>query len=400
MLLLPFSAVTGTVNNPNIKNEPLLIDEVPPELFLTQDEYNYLSSFIESHFEGIVEEQAKNIVKNITVYNSEEGYYKLKINNLIKAIETYSYYKIIPDDELKNVSDRYELKQLINAHWDFSGKVFGNLINEIINLIKLRLGWFYRLFSDGGSLFVEGVNLAIAFIDEIQNLEIAKLFTYVVNLIVYIPIYYFSESIKNLFNLNLSGFNQKIDEFINLFSENLTALIQIVEDILITLGEKFQTLVNYISDIGDFVSWLANGDPWEQQITVKGIAFNLFGKPIDGATVICKGISTITNSTGEFEFKVNSSNNSIDSIPPNSWYGIHNCVITISIDGEVLKQTPTKLSYVFSGGEISWPFIILKVKNKVMPFKSVLLEKINIILDRFFTFFLLSFQKYIYNWDF
>ncbi len=76
-----------------------------------------------------------------------------------------------------------------------------------------------------------------------------------------------------------------------------------------------------------------------------------------------------------------------DSFPEFEYYGMHNCQITVSKDGEVLKQTPTILSYAFSGGEINWPFIIPKAKNIDISFRTILIERLNSMMERFHAFF-------------
>ncbi len=392
LLLLPFNAVATSINLPNTDSLSMCSQD-PPELVMTKEQFNFLTSYIEKNFEEENKQQAKDIVNNIVIYNSEEGRYKIDTNNLTEAINFYSYYKVIPNDQLLNVNSKSELKQLINEHWDFSNKIFGKLINEIINIVKPKLGWMYELFYQGGTLFVEGVNLSIGFINQIANLNIAILFTSFVNLIVYIPIYYFSESVKDLFNLNIEGFLTKIQQFTTAFTTELYALIQTVEIILEAFGQTFKNLLSYTSSVGAFVNWIINDDPWKNQITVKGVATNLFGIPLAGATVTCRGINTTTDSNGRFEFTIDPSANSEDSLPSKSWYGLHNCSITISKDGEVLKRTPVKLSYVFSGGEIRWSFFVIKTRNIQTPLRAILLEKLNSILERIYSF-LLHLPKY------
>lgn len=387
MLLLPFHAIVKSSDLSKDIDNLSICDEETPELFMTKEQFNLLNSYVEKNFEEENEQQAKDIVNDIVVYNEEEGHYTIDTNNLIDAVNLHSYYKVIPNDYLINVNSKSELNQLINQHWDFSTKIFGQLINEIVNIIKPRLGWMYQLFYQGGSLFVEGVNLAIDLINQIQNLNIAILFTSVVNLIVYIPIYYFSESVKDLFNLNVEGFLDKIEQFTEAFTIELYSLIETVEIILEALGQVFKPFLNYISSVGDFASWIVNDDPWNNQITVKGVATNLFGMPLASATVTCRGKNTTTDSNGRFEFKIDPSTSSEDSIPSKNLYGIHNCSITISKDGTILKRTPAKLSYVFSGGEISWSFFVAKTRNIQNPLRLILIEKLNIILEKIHSFF-------------
>ena len=382
MLLLPINTAIKTDYASNVKIDSET-DEESPQLFITKSQYATLDSFIENNFEGEVKQEAISIVDNVTSYDPEERHYKINMSFLIDAVDEHGYYKVISESELADVGSKSELNQLINERWNFSARPLGILINEIINLIKNRLGWLYELFYQGGSLFVEGVGLAKDFIDRIQDVNIAILFTAAVNLVVYVPIYYFSESVKDLFNLDLEGFLFKIQEFTGTFTSDLYSIAQTLEDMLSLLGNLFKPFQNYVSDISDFLGWIDTEDPWNNQITVKGTATNLIGQPIVGANVTCRGVETTTDNNGYYEFKVNASNNSNDSFPPNSIYGLHNCTITISKDGEVLKQTPTKLSYAVSGGQIYWPFLITNINEALLELIEFIIEKINILLELF-----------------
>jgi len=114
-------------------------DKDSPELFITQAQYAKLDTFIQASFQGEVKQEAINIVKNVTIYDSEEKHYKINMNNLIQAVKEHSYYKIISESELAEVDTKSKLNQLINDRWNFSARPLGKLINEIINLIKI--GW-------------------------------------------------------------------------------------------------------------------------------------------------------------------------------------------------------------------------------------------------------------------
>jgi len=382
MLLLPISNATISANTYELQINSTG-EEDSPELFITKSQYSTLNTFIDNNFEGDLKQEATDIVENVTSYNSEEKHYKIIMNNLITAVEEHGYYKIITESEFADVDSKSELNQLIDNKWNFSSRPLGILINELINLIKNRLGWLYELFYQGGTLFVEGVSLAKDFINSFQDVNIAILFASAVNLVVYIPIEYFSESVKDLFNLDIASFLQRIQELTGTFTSDLYVITQTLEDILSLFGNLFQSFLDYLSEVVDFLGWIDNEDPWEQKITVKGTAKNLFGQPIAGATVTCRGVETITDSEGYYEFEVNVSDDYNDSIPTNSLYGLHNCQINISKDGETLKQTPIKLSYVVSGGEIYWPFLITRLNEIILELIEILVEKINIILEKY-----------------
>ncbi len=381
MLLLPISTATISAKNYDLQINSTG-EEEEPELFITKSQYSTLGTFIENNFEGDLKQEATDIVENVTSYDSKEKHYKVLMNNLITAVEEHSYYKIITESEFADVDSKSELNQLLENKWNFSARPLGQLINELINLIKNRLGWLYELFFQGGTLFVEGVALAKEFINRFQDVNIAILFASAVNLVVYIPIEYFTESVKDLFNLDLDSFLLRIQELTGTFTSDLYVITQTLDDVLSLFGDLFQSFRNYLSEIIDFLGWIDNDDPWEEQITVKGTAKNLFGQPIAGATVTCRGVETTTDSNGYYEFKVNTSSSN-DSIPSNSLYGLHNCTITISKDGETLKKTPVRLSYVVSGGEIYWPFFITKLDEVILEIILILVEKINILLESY-----------------
>jgi hypothetical protein len=374
------TSIGKTINNP--KNFLKIYDETPV-IYITEQENIILYQYVEENFQGEEYTEANGILNDILSYDSEYQLYNIDINKLADALDVYSYYQPIPEETLESVASKSELLNLINDYWDITDYPFGELIKKIIDLIKPRLGWIYELFSEGGALFVEGVSLAIDFINQIQNLNIAIIFASIINLIVSIPFLYFSESIRALFNLDFDGFINTITEFTGAFTTELSNLIDLIEALLEQLGAAFQPILDYVSDVGDFVDWLtAPQKPWEQEIIVSGTAITILGLPMDNADVTCRGLSSKTDSNGNFEFTVEPSDNADDSFPANSWFGLHNCVITISKNGEVLKQTPVKLSYVFSGGEIVWPFVIFKGKPKDFNIRENILEKLNALIEK------------------
>lgn len=393
MLLVPITTNAVTVD---IEKSSALSDNSPekPQIFMTSEQKAELTNFIETNFEESEKEEAYNLLEDILSYDIENRVYIVDVDALVDATERYSYYHVIPQEALYQVQSRDELNQLIDQYWDFTNYPLGNLIDKIIEIIKLRLGWIYQLFVDGGNLFIEGVTLAKSFIQNIQNLDIAILFTALVNLLVSIPLYYFSESIKALFNLDINGFIEIIENFTAVFTTELSNFVELVEEIFSKLGEAFQPIVEYTSEVRDFVDWLsADPHPWQEEITVKGIAITLLGSPFVGAEVNCRGESAVTDSDGRYSFTVYPSDDSDDSIPPNSWYGLHKCVITISQDGEFLKQTPEKLSYVCSGGTIEWFFIIPKVRSREMHPSTVFIEKFYSILEKIHSFLPIFFRN-------
>ena len=389
MLMIPVTVNSVTIemkNKSGIDNEE---NEVEPQMYITTSQRGELILFIDINFEGEDKVEANAILDDILTYDSEYEVYDVEVDPLVDAVEEYSYYHIIPQEDIDNAGSITELRQLIIDFWTFVQYPFAELIEKIIDIIKDRVGWLYELFSEGGALFIQGVDLAKNFILNIQNLNIAKLFASAINLLVSIPILYFSESIKTLFNLDVDGFIDTIEEFTGAFTTNLSTLITDVEEFLILFGETFQPLINYLSDIGDFVDWLTiEPYPWQQEIQVSGsVNYLLGGDPLSGVQVSCRGETVTTGSNGGFSFNVAPSDTSQDSIPKENWYGLHSCIISVSRNGEQIKQTPKILSYVCSGGKIEWPFLVVKSRSVEKNYFSLLQERINNFLLKIQSFF-------------
>ena len=396
MLLVPVTANAVTVDFENKNNLKALYEDTP-QLFLTKEERVGLLAYVNNNFEGEELQEANQIVNDMLIFDEEYKIYNVDVEILTDAAEEYSYYHIIPQETLDAIQSKPELNQLIAQYWEFSNYPFAGLIDKIIEIVKGRLGWLYELFESGSTLFIDGVNLAKDFIYSIQNLNIAIIFATLVNLIVTIPVFYFSEALSRLFNLNLDGFVAIVEQFIDTFTVELNDLIDIVTALLENLGQIFEPLLNYAYDVGDFVDWvMAPTPPWEQDITITGTATTLLGVPLQGAEISCKGVTTTTDSNGRYELSVSPSASDADSLPANNWYGLHKCVITIkNQNGKVLKQTPAVLSYSFSGGSISWPFIIIRVKAYNSERNGFLHELMTNFMLKFQNFF----KKMNYNYQ-
>jgi hypothetical protein len=319
-------------------------------------------------------------------FDYEHRLYIVDVDKLADAVDIYGFKQPIPDHLLnsQNIQSKAELLDLIDEYWGNSDSPFKGLIEKIIDIIKPRLGWMFDLVFYGGTLFTNGINIVIDFIELIQKLENAIFFTIMFNLIVSIPLYYFSQTIRTLFNLDIEGFFDIIEEFTGAFTTELSELVDLIEAVLEPLGPAFDDIKDYFAQISSFVDWLTDPiKPWEGEITVSGFATTYLGEPYVDAEVTCRGETVMTDSQGRFEFTVQPSDDAEDSKPENSWYGVHNCVITVTINEEVKKQTPTIFSYVFSGGEINWPFYIVKVRSRDINFRTIFAERLHLFLQRF-----------------
>jgi len=370
MLMLPITSVAQSQNVEN-NSKIFFVDDEPPKIFMTSEEFNELNQYIEENFNGDLRTRAVDIVNGII---NED----LEVDTIVlaDALELFGYQPI-PQEKLTLDMTRSELDQLLDQYWGvengvFTTNVFGDLINKIIDLIKGRLGWMYQLFSEGIYLFTEGVRLLIDFIQ--LPIAIIVAFISIVNQILAIP-QLLSTLFKLLFTLQFKEFINTILDFIQEFGQDLADMINAIKQLL----NDIQSLVEYLDELQVFIAWLSS-EPWKAPILVTGVVKkNML--PLADATITCRGQTTITDSNGEFSFYVNSTP-ADDSIPPGQWYGMHNCAITVSVNGEVVKESPKLLSYVFSGGEMSWVFLIWKSRSS----DNLLYARFNQILQRIHVF--------------
>lgn len=400
MLLVPVSTVGRTVNNHSGKNI-LSVNNDPPIIYITEEEYGILNLYIDDNFQDDDHALAKTILGEITSYDSEYEKYIIDVNELADALDIYSYNQPIPDEYLTEeyIENKQQLIDLINDYWLSSPSPIGDFIKKIIEILQLRLGWMYELVYRGGVLFVDGVNLAIDFITQIQSINWAITFAILFNLIVSIPLTYFSDALRTLFNDGFDEFKQIISDFAGAFTDELDNFVSAVQAILDIFEDLFDDIKEYIADIADFIDWIRGDNPyekppWEKAITVSGnVKTVLTSEPYSDLDVTCRGVTVVTDGQGGFEFEVEPSGNAADSKPENSWYGLHNCNIVISKDGVVKRQTPVLLSYVFSDGEITWQFFVAKSRSRFTELQTIFLERFSFLFERIYSLYPLLFQR-------
>ena len=364
MLMVPITSSVKT-ENISVKNNEM------PKFYITEKDLLIINDFIDNNFEGENLTKAQNIVSDIIMDDLE-----VNITALADAIVRYGFNPI-PEEELDSVTSFDELNQLIEEYWnivdgEFVRSIFGELIDKIIELIQDRLGWLYDFFDRSVTLVTDGINLVYDYIQP-ALLLISILIVKVVNHILSIPDY-ISDLLKDLFGGEYNEFIDGIVNFTEEFAGDFADLVQQVIDLLTN-----QPLKSYFEDIKQYVLWL-DSKPWEATILVEGVVRKNLGY-FEGATITCRGQSYTTNSNGEYSFYIEP-NPSDDSFPPNVYYGMHNCQITVSYNGEVLKETPKLLSYCFSGGKITWPFLVIKGKSREIGIQTDLSEKLNLIFER------------------
>jgi hypothetical protein len=219
------------------------------------------------------------------------------------------------------------------------------------------------------------VQLTIRILD--QSIDLVLDFVDAVNLILTVP-QVFSDMMDKLFNEEFDEFLNIFGDFLNEFINDFSAMILSLIDIFLFIPDIWDYLTE---DILPFIDWTI-GAHWKDNIQVEGIIFKNF-LPLRNANVTCRGIQTITDNRGIFNINVDVEP-SEDSFPPNEFYGLHNCKITVEKDGTVIKETSDILSYVFSGGGISWPILIRTPRPKSVGFGNLVFERIHNLLYRFY----------------
>jgi hypothetical protein len=364
LVMVPITTASQTANVSYIKNIASAGSETT-KFIITQAQRHQLDNYIETNFKGEEKDQAFTIANDII--NSDLEVDPIK---LAEAWATYGYQPI-PQEEIDNAETPEALELLIEVYWLLN--VFANLVLFITSLISSRLGWLFGFINEGLSLFVRGVGLIIESLYITFNL--LKAFVSAVNQILTVPAV-FAQALEDLFNQKYADFLITIGNFVGEFTLTFIDLL----DALILLLIDFVRIVDYLKDTLGYFLWIKS-EPWKEPILIIGVVRKFLFFPVVGATVTCKGKSTTTNDKGEFSFYVDPSPDET-SIPPNEYYGMHKCVITVEKDGEVIKETPGVLSYVFSYGYIFWPFIIMKGRSKVGSFNYNLMERFSNLLER------------------
>jgi hypothetical protein len=364
LVIVPITTASKTANVTFIKNVTSQNMDMP-QIFITETQHAQLIDYIESNYEGEEKEEAYEIMDSIINSNLEVDPIKLA-----EAWITYGYQPI-PQEEIDNAETPQALELLIEAYWLLNN--FANLVLFITSLIANRLGWLYYLINTGLQLFVEGLGLVIEFI--YISFTLIKAFVSAVNQILTIP-QVFAEALENLFNQQYAEFLYTLGDFVSGFAISFVDLLEG----LILLLEEFVKIVDYLKDIVGYFLWI-DSKPWTQHILITGFARKNLLFPIEGATVTCRGQTATSNEKGEFYFYIDPAPDE-SSIPPNEYYGMHNCKITIEKDGKILKESTTLLSYVFSLGYLYFPCLVFGGKSKSESFSYNIMERFSNLLIR------------------
>ena len=346
LVMVPITTASQTANVTYIKNVASQNTDTP-QFFITETQHQELNNYIESNYEGEEKDEAYAIADNIISSDLE-----VDPVELAEAWTTYGYQPI-PQEEIDNAETPQALEILIEAYWVLN--VFSGLVLFITSLIANRLGWLFYFINTGLQLFVEGVGLVIEFIYISFNL--LKSFVSAVNQILTIP-QVFAEALSDLFSQKYAEFLITIGDFASGFA---LSFVDLLEGLILLLTE-FVKIVDYLKSIVGYFAWVKS-EPWTEPILIMGIVRKNLFFAVEGATVTCRGQTTTTNKKGEFSFYVDPAPDET-SIPPNEYYGMHDCQITIEKDGKVLKQSNKLLSYVFSLGYLYFPALLFGGKTK------------------------------------
>jgi hypothetical protein len=232
------------------------------------------------------------------------------------------------------------------SHYQETANVVDDVLNFIMQLIIERLGWVYDLIQKTADVLNDAQRL---WNDKSLPKEIiSEMQLLIENL----------NELQNLATLLIEG---NYGQFLKAWTpgviiEDITGIIASIEILANDFGILAGDIARFISDTSNFMNWLSD-KPWEQPIHVYGKAMKST-TGLSNVTIRCRGITSTTDEEGNFSFFVNSTPDN-QSIPPDVYYGIHQCIITAENNG-ILKETPVEFSYVFSDGGIYWVFLMNK----------------------------------------
>ena len=322
------------------------------DINIPTDENSYLKDYIED-IKKTEPEDIVEIVEEIedNVILEEDGEISVDIYELAKAIEKYDYDGLALTGEVSVIDTLFDL---------------------IISSIEGRLGWVYVT-----------IDKVTTIIQEAQ--AIISLAQYTVNTAK--DLYNIGKDVLNTTMCLLKGnFKNFTDNWeLGYYITNIQLIIGDLQILANNIPQLYNLIMQTISDSTEFIDYISS-NPWEDDIKIYGNTFELNGPEltgIEGVVLSCRGISDTSDSNGEFDFFVSIDDTS-DSIPPNLYYGMHNCIVTAERNEEIKTS---KIPYVFGGGKIYKDFYFKAVDDDSKA------KKINIFyrfgwLQEFFSSFL------------
>lgn len=349
VLILPLTSISGAENI--VKSDGEDISEL--KILVESVQINTLKDFINSIEDDDVRQEARDVLNYIITKGGE-----VSLQALSEMLEEYNYEGFVGNSE-----DITPVQQLLDM---------------IIQMIQERLGWVMD-FVNQVSTLVNDVTMLIndasipgEIIAKLQSLK-DKL-TWLKDLAVLLMECQFWEIIaKWVLRIQII--------------QGIMDVVKEIQGLIAIIGGVVSDVTKFIGDIEDFTQWF-NSEPWKADVRVYGQVLQ-DSAGVSDVDITCRGVTCQTDSEGNFDFLVPVNNQSNISIPPNQWYGLHSCIITVEKDGEVLFATNELLSYCFSDGQISWTFTIEDEKSKEYCF-----ENSNRLFDRILDFLPANFLIY------
>jgi hypothetical protein len=248
-------------------------------------------------------------------------------------IDINRFGELLGEYGFENVSKYQETTDIVDDVLDF-----------IMDLIIERLGWVDDLLEKTSDVLYDAQRLW-------QDRSLPKEMINEIGLLI--------ENLKELQNLATLLIEGRYVQFLRAWSpgiiiEDITEIIESIETIVNDVGILTGDISKFISDMSDLIGWFSD-KPWERPIHVYGRVMQST-KGLSNVTIRCKEMTSMTDEEGNFSFFVNATPDD-HSIPPNVYYGIHQCIITAENNG-VVKEVPVEFSYVFSDGDIYWLFLM------------------------------------------
>lgn len=286
---------------------------------LTEEEVQSFNDFIE-RITTVEDKHTAKDIANLILCDGQE-------------INIYEFGEILKQYGFANVSYYYETTDIVD-----------DVLNFILELIIERLGWVYDFLEITSEVMRDAQNL---WGDKSLPKEIiSELDLLIENL----------NELQTLTTLLIEGkYVQFLETWdLGLIVEDITEIIESIETIANDFGILAGDISRFVGDVGNLINWLRN-KAWEHPIHVYGRVMES-AKGLSNVTIRCRGVSSITDEEGNFSFFVNSTPDN-HSIPPDTYFGIHQCIITAETK-DILKEIPAEFSYVFSDGGIYWIFFI------------------------------------------
>jgi len=288
---------------------------------LTDEQLQSFNDFIQSIPSAEDKNAAQGIADQILTDNKE-----IDIHRFGELIREYGFENISRYQETTNLTD--------------------DVLNFMMHLIIERLGWVYDLLQKTSDVLSDTQRLW-------NDKSLPKEIITELKLLI--------ENLKELQNLATLLTEGNYAQFLKAWSPgiiigDITEIIQSIEILANDFGILTGDISRFIRDTSNFINWF-NDKPWEQPIHIYGrVMKSTTG--LSNVTIRCRGMTSTTDAEGNFSFYVNSTPDN-HSIPPDVYYGIHQCIITAEDNG-IAKETPMEFSYVYSDGGIYWAFLMKK----------------------------------------